>query len=80
MKDRDRFLGMNRPITRRDFLQGVAVGLGTSQLPRGHQVGRTRSSEPTSYPPLARGLRGQDRESIPLGHRVRYDELRKLPH
>jgi hypothetical protein len=29
-KRRDRELGMDRPITRRDFLNGVAIGIGAA--------------------------------------------------
>ena len=31
---RDRELGMDRPITRRDFLNGVAIGIGAAMVGR----------------------------------------------
>ena len=65
MIDQDKFLGMDRSITRRDFLQGVAFSIAASRL------GSGQTTPPTSYPPLLHGLRGQDPGSTELGHRIR---------
>ena len=68
MSDEYRKLGMDRSITRRDFMNGVAVGItGVSaafndlkafaaQTP-GSNSGDTDSDSAT-YPPLRQGLRG----------------------
>lgn len=70
----DRALGMDRSITRRDFLQGVALAVGASSL--GCSGGR-RSS--TADPPLRTGLLGQDVDSTRLGHRLRDRETLGWP-
>ncbi|HEX9723484.1 MAG TPA: FAD/NAD(P)-binding protein, partial [Vicinamibacteria bacterium] len=67
MNETDKSLGMHRPITRRDFLQGVTLSLAASRL------GRTQ--ERTGHePPRMHGLRGQDFASTELGHRIRDGE------
>ena len=38
--NRDRELGMDRPITRRDFLDGVAVAIGGASLLASQRGGR----------------------------------------
>ena len=66
MKGQDKFLGMDRSITRRNFLQGVAMSIAASRL------GRAQTEAPsTSYPPSLHGIRGQDSGSTELGHRIR---------
>jgi spermidine dehydrogenase len=56
-------LGMDRPIARRDFLNGVAIGIatGVSAL-NSAQAQNTQAASPsgdaTGYPPLRAGLRG----------------------
>lgn len=72
----DERLGMNRPITRRDFLQGMAMGLAASKWTQG-QSHSPLSSGPTPY----RGghLEGQDVSSTERGHRVRDGRFRELP-
>ncbi len=65
MNDEDKLLGMDHSITRRDFLQGVALSLAASRL------GSAQDPPPTPYPPLLHGLRGQDPGSTELGHRIR---------
>ena len=79
MNKRDKFLGMDRPITRRDFLQGVAVGLAATKLAHGEVSPPQEPSMPSEYPPLLGKLRGQDPVSMASGHRVRDDDFRKLP-
>ena len=66
----DRALGLGRAITRRDFLQGAAIGgaglLGASLLPaRGVQ-------DPAApYPPALTGLRGSQPGSFEAAHALR---------
>ncbi|HTE56222.1 MAG TPA: FAD-dependent oxidoreductase [Kofleriaceae bacterium] len=60
---------MDRPIGRRDFLQGMAAGLAVAALP-----GCTHAGGPSPAPALRRpgyGLRGQNMASMDLGHIVR---------
>jgi len=63
MKGEDRDLGMDRGISRRDFVQGVAVGVGTAaavadSLPAFGQATPIGPADPKSYPPLRMGMRG----------------------
>ena len=77
-ENRNRQLGMNRRITRRDFLNGVAVGigaLGSAALP-GAALGYTRISSPDgnspeSYPPALTGIRGLADGSYNVAHALR---------
>src|SRR5579862_4041035 len=66
-------LGMNRRITRRDFLNGVAITAGAALLPgqlfaQGEQVSQT---SPDYYPPALTGLRGSHPGSFETAHRLR---------
>jgi len=71
---RDRELGMFQPITRRDFLDGVAVTIGSSLLagaiPRAlaQQATETKGSY---YPPALTGLRGNHEGSYGVAHSLR---------
>lgn len=81
--EEDLFLGMDRPITRRDFLGGIALGLAglasgcsTKGERRSPNSGETGASTP---PYEITGLRGQDPATMKLGHRLRDGEFLKLP-
>lgn len=70
MKQRDKLLGMNSDITRRDFLNGVGVAVGASLLP-----GCSGGFEPVTnapiteyYPPSLTGLRGSHPGSFEVAH------------
>ncbi|HSF15161.1 MAG TPA: FAD-dependent oxidoreductase [Vicinamibacteria bacterium] len=76
MDEDDIALGMNRPITRRDFFQGMAVGASALGA-RGHRP-RPKEGEPKVDPPELQGLRGQHPSAMALGHRVRDGELAEL--
>jgi spermidine dehydrogenase len=74
----DKALGMHRPIGRRDFLNGVALGVGV--LGGGLTFGsRAEAAEAETwaqdqagyYPPLLTGLRGSHPGSFENAHRVR---------
>ena len=69
----DRDLGMNRSITRRDFLNGVAVTAGASMLPAGLLGADLADPEKSSdyYPPALTGLRGSHVGAFEVMHSVR---------
>jgi spermidine dehydrogenase len=76
-ENRDRLLGMNRGITRRDFLNGVAVGIGAlgyAALPAfaatpGHL--KNGSDADANYPPALTGMRGLAPGSYDVAHSLR---------
>jgi spermidine dehydrogenase len=81
---RDRELGMGRTITRRDFLDGLAVSLGGTVL--GLNALSSRAQEPagsifapekspTYYPPAMLGLRGDHDGTYTYAHRLRDGEF-----
>jgi spermidine dehydrogenase len=81
---RDRALGMDRPITRRDFLNGVALGAAAvASAPLCAASGESPRTAPTPipggaaqdtygyYPPLLQGLRGNHPGSFEDAHALR---------
>lgn len=75
MRDsRDRELGMNRRITRRDFLNGVALTVGAAMLPSysfaAFDVADPEKA-PDYYPPALTGLRGSHPGSFETAHSLR---------
>ncbi len=66
---RDRDLGMHRPITRRDFLNGVAVTAGAAMMPW-HLLADDAKS-PAYYPPALTGMRGSHPGSFDAAHALR---------
>src|SRR6266478_8263936 len=77
-RSRDRFLGMDQPITRRDFLNGIAVGAAAAAS--GSLLGAAPSAAelpPAAqdafgyYPPLLTGLRGSHPGSFEDAHALR---------
>src|SRR5579872_4036934 len=76
-KDRaayDRYLVMQRPITRRDFLNGMALAIGATLLPK-HALGESSTLEaqdrPGYYPPTLTGMRGSQPGSFEVAHSLR---------
>jgi len=75
MKNRD--LGMNRPITRRDFVGGVAVAISGSMAWRWSEAGapavsyEQRQVHANTYPPIRTGMRGSHEGSYEVAHRLR---------
>jgi spermidine dehydrogenase len=70
LSDRDRLLGMDRPITRRDFLNGVA--LATAGLAANALLPRQAQAQGTpAYPPKLEGLRGHSDRAMNIMHAVR---------
>jgi spermidine dehydrogenase len=70
MNKRDRELGMNRAITRRDFLNGVAVTAGVALMPW-DLVGAQTPKSATYYPPALTGLRGSHPGASDAAHALR---------
>lgn len=77
-KERDRQLGMSRSITRRDFLNGVALGVGAigyASLPSSAQSLRQKTTPSADHvganPPGLTGLRGSAPGSYDVAHALR---------
>jgi len=69
MDSRDRRLGMDRPISRRDFLNGVGVTVGASLLPAcGKNSAPVANVPPSVYPPELTGMRGSHPGSFEVAH------------
>jgi spermidine dehydrogenase len=80
-KRRDRELGMDRPISRRDFLSGIAVGaagllVGPQWLRAAEPDARSPALAHDYYPPALTGLRGSHLGSFEVAHALRSGELR----
>ena len=75
--NRDRELGMRRRITRRDFLNGVAVGIGAlgcaglPDLASGMHALTAGVDSPKDYPPALSDLRGSAPGSFDVAHALR---------
>jgi len=83
-KSRDRELGMQRKITRRDFLDGIAVTVGGSMLAgstgwlQGMSVPDSSfapEKDPSYYPPALMGMRGNHDGSYTSAHSLRDGEF-----
>lgn len=78
-KTRDRAMGMNRDITRRDFLNGCAVTVGTSLVAGNPWVDAfglpdtpfAPEKDPNYYPPAKTGMRGSHDGSWEVAHALR---------
>ena len=70
-ESRDRELGMHRKITRRDFLDGVAMTIGGAALglhvPGAHGL----TDALPAYPPALTGLRGDQEGVFEFAHKLR---------
>lgn len=81
VEKKDRELGMQCPITRRDFLNGVAIGVGGSLLggallsdPLLAALGPDEfapENAPDYYPPALLGMRGNHDGTFTFAHRLR---------
>ena len=73
MDSRDRELGMHRKITRREFLNGVAVTTGAAMMPRQLFAGDSTRPEKalSNYPPALTGMRGSHPGSFEAAHSLR---------
>jgi len=77
-RSRDRFLGMDQPITRRDFLNGIAVGAAAAAsgpllgaVPSAAELPPAAQDAFGYYPPLLTGLRGSHPGSFEDAHTLR---------
>ena len=69
MKLSDKELGMERNISRRDFLNGAAAVTATGTIP-GCSIGDSVDAEVASYPPGRTGLRGSHPGSYEAAHEL----------
>jgi spermidine dehydrogenase len=67
----DRELGMKRNITRRDFLNGVAVTAGAAMAPWHLFADGNLEKSPAYYPPALTGMRGSHPGSFDVAHSLR---------
>jgi len=67
-KTRDRDLGMDRPINRRDFLNGVGLSIGATVIAREGFAAQPAAAHPSSQEAfLAQGMTPQDSRYYPPG-------------
>jgi spermidine dehydrogenase len=80
MSERDRDLGMSRPIPRRDFLNGIAIGASGLVISRGipgwewiagGAEEQFAQDKPGYYPPALTGMRGSHDGSFEAAHELR---------
>ncbi len=72
MNARDRELGMNAAITRRDFLGGTGIAIGTALLPHAAQARDVGTQDLSGYyPPALTGMRGSHPGSFEIAHALR---------
>ena len=72
MKQRDRQLGMDADISRRDFLNGVSVAIGASLLPASSVAQDIGKQDLAGYyPPRLSGMRGSHPGSFEAAHMAR---------
>ncbi|HUJ30415.1 MAG TPA: NAD(P)-binding protein [Candidatus Acidoferrum sp.] len=85
---RDLDLGMDRRITRRDFLNGFGIAIGSSVLTPGHDWVTSFGSPPDVfdpeksgdyYPPALTGMRGTTDAVMRVGHSLRDGEKWRAP-
>jgi spermidine dehydrogenase len=67
---RDRELGIDRPIARRDFLNGAAVAIGAAVAGPAFGKSVAAQDEPGYYPPALTGMRGSHPGSFEAAHRL----------
>ena len=70
-------LGMNRDITRRDFINGASAAIGSTFISPSLQASTTNKSLSSAqnatgyYPPILEGMRGSHPGSFEIGHLIR---------
>ena len=80
MRSKDRELGMDRLISRRDFLNGIAVSVGGLLAADPFLAALTSADEfapenaPGYYPPALTGMRGNHDGTFTYAHRLRDGE------
>ena len=71
MKKNDRLLGMDRDITRRDFIHDLSLASLGLALPAGlsaHATARSPSPPAAGYPPVRTGMRGSHPGAFEVAH------------
>jgi spermidine dehydrogenase len=72
---RDRELGMDRAIPRRDFLNGAAMAIGAAMVPAALRTVDSKADEAQNHsgynPPVTTGLRGSHPGSFEIAHSLR---------
>jgi spermidine dehydrogenase len=66
----DKELGMDRPITRRDFMNGAAMSIAAAITPKS-LFGEEPQDRPGYDPPAAQGMRGSHPGSFEVAHSLR---------
>jgi spermidine dehydrogenase len=75
-----RELGMDRPIARRDFLNGIAIGIGGAVLGAANFAkAQTSTASPANYPPTRSGLRGNYPAAVDEFDRIRAAQYAQFP-
>ena len=76
---RARELGLDRAITRRDFLNGIAVGVAGASLLGASRRGEGAQLSSDYYPPALTGLRGSHAGSFEVAHQLRDGAYEAFP-
>ncbi|HUJ51550.1 MAG TPA: NAD(P)/FAD-dependent oxidoreductase [Bryobacteraceae bacterium] len=75
-----RDLGMDRPIARRDFLNGVAIGIAGVSAALSQANAQSQASEqPGNYPPTRSGLRGNYPAAVAEFDHIRSGQYTQFP-
>lgn len=81
-RDERQALGMDRPIARRDFLNGLAVGIGGAYIPVKsllQAISGAADPDRNQYPPLKTGLRGQYPSAVEQFGAIRDGKYAEFP-
>ena len=70
-ESQDKELGMQRKITRRNFLDGAAMAVGGAALGLHVPATRGQASGSQNYPPALTGLRGDQDQVFEFAHKLR---------
>ena len=80
MSKEHRDLGMDQPIARRDFLQGVAIGIGGAALAgAAFAQGADAGPDAAIYPPVRTGLRGNFPAAVDIFNPIRQGRYVQFP-
>jgi len=80
--NRHRELGMDRPIARRDFLNGVALAITGAVLESGRHIAGAQApanQDAAVYPPLREGLRGNYPAAVDIFDPIRRGQYSQFP-
>ena len=82
MSKRFRDLGMDRPIARRDFLNGIAIGITVTMAALKSSAMAAQNVpavQGANYPPLRAGLRGNYPEAVDIFDPIRQGRYTQFP-